>query len=322
MALTYTQKKLVVFFKNRLITDVICWTLLLLIIIGILTVDLWRQSDVVGMNFTDFVNQDKYFGEQNNWLSAFLVVVKESLLYLIGLAIVVYFNLTFIKNKISNHRVPRWQRIGLYLLVTMVMSIIFAVLWVYLSTEFAEIFRTEVKFLNAVIINFCLATLSTGMLNVKELNDARAKLDELEKELKVAKRIAYQEKEHLTFYEYYLKIGKERKWEIIPYNEIYFFRGGGNDPQIFMKNGRIWGDSTLEEYSDLLPRDKFIRVHRSYIIAKKRVRARNGNLLFLVDVNGEFLKHSNGERMGIPISETYLKNVNADAFLNFGYQLA
>ena len=77
MTLTYTQKKLIVFFKNRLFTDLICWTILLLLIIGTLTVDLWRQSegvvDALGtpMSFSDFVNETRIADANERFLNAF-----------------------------------------------------------------------------------------------------------------------------------------------------------------------------------------------------------------------------------------------------------
>ena len=194
------------------------------------------------------------------------------------------------------------------------------VIWVQLDQLLGTYLRMKVDFIFASILNFCIATLSTALLTLKELKDARAKVSELRDELADIKVKAVErkeeEKEDLTFYNNHIKVGSKKKWQIVPYEDIYFFKGGGNDPQIYMKSGKIWGSSKLEEYDYFLPKDKFIRVHRSYIIAKERVRERDGNLFYLVDVHGEFIKED-GKKLGIPISDSYMKNVEEDAFLTF-----
>jgi hypothetical protein len=332
MTLTYTQKKLIVFFKNRLFTDLICWTILFLLIIGTLTVDLWRQSEGVvdalgnSMSFSDFVNEKRIADADASFLNAFQIIVRESLLFLIGLMIVVYFNLIFLKKRLLNTRLTKWERYGWYLSSVIILSLTLGLVWVYLGKVFSEYFRTDIQFVFASIVNFCVAILSTGMLMMKELKDARAQVNDLRKEIAVIKieQEAQQQEtqqEDLTFYTNHIKVGSKKKWQIVPYEDIYFLKGGGNDPQIFTKNGKVWGSSKLEEYNYFLPKDKFIRVHRSYIIAKEWVRERDGNTLYLADKDGVFLKDSDGEKLPIPISESYMKQVEADAFLMFEQEI-
>lgn len=326
MTLTYTQKRLIVFFKNRLFTDLLCWIILFLLIIGTLTVDLWRQSegvlDAAGnpMSFSDFVNQEKITDEAESWLFAFRTIVQESLLFVLGLMIVVYFNLIFLKKRLLNNRLTKWERFGWYLSSVIILSLTLALVWVYINQLFPNLFRTKIQFIFAAIVNFCMAVLSTGMLTMKELKDARAQVNDLRKEIAVIKTQQVEEgqqEEDLTFYTNHIKVGSKKKWQIIPYEDIYFFKGGGNDPQIFTKSGKVWGSSKLEEYNYFLPKNKFIRIHRSYIIAKEWVRERDGNTLYLVDKNGDFLTDSDGKKLGIPISDSYLKNVEEDAYLMF-----
>ncbi|MFT4762126.1 MAG: DNA-binding LytR/AlgR family response regulator [Paraglaciecola sp.] len=332
MTLTYTQKKLIVFFKNRLFTDLICWTILFLLIIGTLTVDLWRQSegmvDALGnsMSFSDFVNERSIADANESFLNAFQIIAIESLLFLIGMMIVVYFNLIFLKKRLLNTRLTKWERYGWYLSSVIILSLALGLLWTYIGDAFSTYFRTDIQFLFASIVNFGAAILSTGMLMMKELKDARAQVNNLRKEIAVIKieQEAQQQEnkqEDLTFYTNHIKVGSKKKWQIVPYEDIYFFKGGGNDPQIFTKTGKIWGSSKLEEYNYFLPKDKFIRVHRSYIIAKEWVRERDGNTLYLANKDGIFLTDKEGEKLGVPISESYMKQVEEDAFLMFEQEI-
>lgn len=328
MPLTYTQKRLIVFFKNRLFTDILAWSILFLLIIGTMTVDLWRQSDGVlnalgnPISFSEFVNGKIISNETDGWLNAFTIIVRESFLILVALMFVAYFNLVFLKPRLLNINLTRWQRIGWYISSVIILSLILAIVWVSIENFFDAYIRMDVQFIFAAILNFCIAILSTGMLTMKELKDAQSKVKDLRKEIAVIK-ITQQEqqedggKENLTFYTSHIKVGSKKKWQIIPYEDIYFFKGGGNDPQIFTKTGKIWGSSKLEEYNYFLPKDKFIRVHRSYIIAKEWVRERDGNTLYLADKDGVFLTDNDGEKLGIPISDSYMKDVDEDAFLMF-----
>ena len=327
MTLTYTQKRLIIFFKNRLFTDMLCWTILFLLIIGTMTVDLWRQSDGLldaagsPVSFSNFVNGKTIANEADSWMNAFTIIVRESFFILLAMMFVAYFNLIFLKPRLLNINLTRWQRIGWYLSSVIILSLIMGTVWVSIENLFDHYIRMDVQFVFASLANFCIAILSTGMLTLKELKDAQSQVNDLRKEIAhIQNQQKSQEQEerqeNLTFYTNHIKVGSKKKWQIIPYEDIYFFKGGGNDPQIYMKTGKIWGSSKLEEYDYFLPKDKFIRVHRSYIIAKERVRERDGNILYLVDINGNFLKED-GVKMGIPISESYMKNVEEDGYLMF-----
>ena len=115
MALTYTQKKLLVFFKNRLFTDVIAWVVLYGLIIGVLMIDLWRKSEGIvddfgnPMSFTDFVTEHTNKNEAGGWFEAFQIILRDSFLILLGLMSVAYFNLRFLKQRLLNKYLTKWQ---------------------------------------------------------------------------------------------------------------------------------------------------------------------------------------------------------------------
>ena len=64
------------------------------------------------------------------------------------------------------------------------------------------------------------------------------------------------------------------------------------------------------DYQDLLPDAQFMRIHKSYIIAKDKVVARRKNKFVLRTEPGE-------EPLLIPIGETYLERIDADSYLGF-----
>ncbi|MHC2991761.1 regulator [Pontibacter sp. HJ8] len=55
------------------------------------------------------------------------------------------------------------------------------------------------------------------------------------------------------------------------YHEILYLEAAGNYVTFVLENSKLLTRMTISEVSDLLPADKFIRVHRSYIVAKERI---------------------------------------------------
>src|SRR6476620_7051376 len=63
----------------------------------------------------------------------------------------------------------------------------------------------------------------------------------------------------------YVKTGYEQVKVL--YDEILYLEAAGNYVTFVLKNRSILSRSTLSEAASLLPADKFVRVHRSYIVA-------------------------------------------------------
>jgi len=65
----------------------------------------------------------------------------------------------------------------------------------------------------------------------------------------------------------------------IYFDDILFIEGLKEYVKIVCRNARFVTLESLKNLEDLLPADNFIRVHKSYIIAKNKVQSLDGNLL-------------------------------------------
>jgi DNA-binding LytR/AlgR family response regulator len=67
----------------------------------------------------------------------------------------------------------------------------------------------------------------------------------------------------------FLKDGYEQVKVML--EDILYIEAAGNYLNVFVESGRITTRQTLNDMEAILPRDKFIRIHRSYIVAKSKV---------------------------------------------------
>jgi DNA-binding LytR/AlgR family response regulator len=104
-------------------------------------------------------------------------------------------------------------------------------------------------------------------------------------------RNATQSSEHL-----YIKTGYEQVR--IMFDEICYLEATGNYVTFVLKDKIILSRSTFIEAINLLPPDKFVRVHRSYLVAKNKIDKIERTQ---VTVN----------KTNIPVSEAYSDNLSA-----------
>ena len=76
-----------------------------------------------------------------------------------------------------------------------------------------------------------------------------------------------------------------------------------------MESYWVYGRAPLKDFEEKLPASQFIKTHRSYIVAKRKVVSRKGKELEIRDHKGNI--HT------IPISDKYLKAVEEDPDLKF-----
>lgn len=69
----------------------------------------------------------------------------------------------------------------------------------------------------------------------------------------------------------FVKENKEHKK--ILFDDIYFIKAEGNYCSIFMEDRRIAIRHSIKSFAESLPEDKFIRVHRSYLINSKYIQS-------------------------------------------------
>ncbi|MDX5437243.1 MAG: LytTR family DNA-binding domain-containing protein [Pontibacter sp.] len=67
----------------------------------------------------------------------------------------------------------------------------------------------------------------------------------------------------------FLKTGYEQVK--VHFNEILYLEAAGNYVTFVLEDKKVLTRMTITEASDMLPTDKFLRVHRSYIVAKDRI---------------------------------------------------
>lgn len=77
----------------------------------------------------------------------------------------------------------------------------------------------------------------------------------------------------------FLKDGYEQVRVVL--NEILYIEAAGNYLNVVLKNKKIMSRITINEIMQLLPADKFTRIHRSYIVARDKVTKFNKQSVFI-----------------------------------------
>ncbi|GAA4310767.1 LytTR family DNA-binding domain-containing protein [Compostibacter hankyongensis] len=94
----------------------------------------------------------------------------------------------------------------------------------------------------------------------------------------------------------YIIVKKDTKNRLqkIELDEIRFIEGLKNYVSIYTEQQKIITLLNMKDLEDSLPRNRFIRIHKSYIISLDKVRTVEGNFVFLKNF-----------KTGIPLGETY-----------------
>lgn len=75
----------------------------------------------------------------------------------------------------------------------------------------------------------------------------------------------------------YIIVKTERKIVKLLYNDIYFIEGAMEYVNFQTLDNRIMGLFSLKKLENELPKDKFMRIHKSYIVAIDKIREIDGN---------------------------------------------
>jgi len=94
----------------------------------------------------------------------------------------------------------------------------------------------------------------------------------------------------------YIKTGYEQLK--VYYEEILYVEASGNYVTFVLKDKNILSRSTFQETINLLPTDKFVRIHRSYLVSVNKIDKLERHQ---VTINGN----------KIPVSEAYLQNLTS-----------
>ena len=89
----------------------------------------------------------------------------------------------------------------------------------------------------------------------------------------------------------------DKKHHQIHFEEVLFIEAYGHFIKVYLKNDMIVSPQKISDFEKLLPQLDFIRTHKSFIVAKNKIKQIEGNRI-LIDV------------YKIPIGQTYKENIN------------
>lgn len=99
-----------------------------------------------------------------------------------------------------------------------------------------------------------------------------------------------------TFADTYLTIRADRKFYKINFDDIKYIEGQKAYVSFHTNKKRITALASLKELEESLPKDKFIRIHKSYIVAIREILSLEGNT---IEVNN----------MDLPVGKMYKDEV-------------
>ncbi|MGB3464326.1 MAG: LytTR family transcriptional regulator DNA-binding domain-containing protein [Cyclobacteriaceae bacterium] len=86
------------------------------------------------------------------------------------------------------------------------------------------------------------------------------------------------------------------RYEKVSFNEILYLEASSNYTTIYTRKGNYVYSKLLRNFEEKLPKDHFLRVHRTYIVNIKMIEGYEGNSLFVGDNR-------------IPVSQTHRSTV-------------
>ncbi|MEO1216796.1 MAG: LytTR family DNA-binding domain-containing protein [Bacteroidota bacterium] len=89
----------------------------------------------------------------------------------------------------------------------------------------------------------------------------------------------------------------EKKYHQIHTDDILFVEAYGNYCKIYLMNEMILSHEKISNFENLLSKQNFLRVHKSFIVATEKIKLIQGNQIFIQD-------HK------IPIGQTYKSQIN------------
>jgi DNA-binding LytR/AlgR family response regulator len=90
----------------------------------------------------------------------------------------------------------------------------------------------------------------------------------------------------------YIFIKQDTKLVRVNYNQINYIEAEKDYSSVYLDDKRLFASMHLKLFEDTLPKDQFMRVHRSYIVNLSKIRSIKGNIAEL-------------EQAEIPIGATY-----------------
>lgn len=89
----------------------------------------------------------------------------------------------------------------------------------------------------------------------------------------------------------------DKKYHQIASDAILYIEAYGNYTKIFMKEEMIVSHEKISNFEELLPKDSFLRVHKSFIVALDKIKLIEGNRIRIATLE-------------VPIGETYKSRIS------------
>ena len=302
--------------NKRSFTDPVTWLVFFFLTIGFCTLHFLNMFYLIenpSCGFLEFVaNGECVDGAKKvTPMFAFLMILENSLIYTLFMMVPVYFNLLVLKKTIIDKSGSTVLSYMPYLLAVLVNALLFAWLMILLY-NIPDFMEVKFRYIVNVLTIFGTQLVASGLLFRRETLEYIRELERSKKRAEKIKEENLQLKEKLQDIEIsgdsnVLKVGTKKSYKIIQLENILYLQGDGNEPLIFTDDTarKYRGSKTMGDYKEHLPADKFIQVHRSYIVAKDKVIGRKGNTLILKGGNE------------IPISKSYEAAVENDEYIGF-----
>jgi len=118
-------------------------------------------------------------------------------------------------------------------------------------------------------------------INPDELKNAILKSVKQLKDTETLKLLLKNQKENEQQKDNKIVIKTTQQTYIIPINNIYYIQSDRSYSTIFLKGNSIFTSKNLKFFYDILPKDIFIKTHKSYVVNKSFIKNRIQNYLVL-----------------------------------------
>jgi DNA-binding LytR/AlgR family response regulator len=88
----------------------------------------------------------------------------------------------------------------------------------------------------------------------------------------------------------------DKKHHQIHFEDLLFIEAYGHYCKVYLKNEMIVSHQKISDFEQLLPKTNFIRTHKSFIVAKNKIRQIEGNRILI-------------DAYKVPIGQTYKENI-------------
>ncbi|MWB92942.1 hypothetical protein GON26_01080 [Flavobacterium sp. GA093] len=88
----------------------------------------------------------------------------------------------------------------------------------------------------------------------------------------------------------------DKKYHQIQFDDLLFIEAYGHYCKVYLKNDMIISHQKISDFEQLLPKFNFIRTHKSFIVAKDKIKQIEGNRILI-------------DKYKVPIGQTYKENI-------------